>query len=88
MDRLKRLRSVPDNQRSEETRQLARAIRDLPATPNNRQPAASLAGLSTEGNYGRETLQEVTTTLADSLREPPLPPNPQGRVAIPYVTLA
>jgi peroxiredoxin len=32
-----------------------------------------LAGLSTEGDFGHSTLQEVATTLADTLRERPVP---------------
>jgi peroxiredoxin len=33
----------------------------------------NLAGLSTEGDFGHDTLQEVATTLADTLRERPVP---------------
>jgi peroxiredoxin len=32
-----------------------------------------LAGLSTEGDFGHDTLQEVATTLAETLRERPVP---------------
>src|SRR5208282_229330 len=47
----------------------------------------ALANLSTEGDFGRDTLQEVTTTLATALREQP----PAGKVGEPdsaYVELA
>ena len=33
----------------------------------------NLAGLSTEGDFGHDTLQEVATTLAETLRERPVP---------------
>ena len=49
--------------------------------------ANSLANLSTEGDFGRETLQEVTTTLADALREHPVPEE-KGHPAAPYIELA
>ena len=49
--------------------------------------ANSLANLSTEGDFGRETLQEVTTTLADALRENPVPEE-KGQPAAPYIELA
>src|SRR5205807_5549607 len=35
--------------------------------------AVGLAGLSTEGDFGHDTLQEVATTLAETLRERPVP---------------
>ena len=35
--------------------------------------ALHLASLSTEGDFGRETLQEVANTLTDALREKPQP---------------
>jgi hypothetical protein len=35
--------------------------------------ANGLASLSTEGDFGHDTLQEVATTLAGALREYPLP---------------
>jgi peroxiredoxin len=40
--------------------------------PTKLKVAGTLALLSTEGDLGHETLQEVTTTLADALREQPL----------------
>src|SRR5204863_8157725 len=41
-----------------------------------------LAGRATEGDFGHDTLQEVTTTLADAIHEQP--PKEQG----PYTELA
>jgi len=42
--------------------------------------AVGLAGLSTEGDFGHDTLQEVATTLAVTLKERPLPwPEPKAR---------
>jgi peroxiredoxin len=46
-----------------------------------------LAGLSTEGDFGHDTLQEVAKTLADTLREKPVA-GKNGQPAGPYVELA
>jgi peroxiredoxin len=81
------LRKLADDVRAHMTRELALEIRPLPVTPNKLFLAYELATLSTEGDFGRDTLQEVTTTLADSLREHPLPPE-QGVPAGPYIELA
>src|SRR5688500_16675848 len=54
------LRKLPDDQRAVVTKQLALEIRGLPATSNIKVSFASnLANLATEGDFGRETLQEV-----------------------------
>ena len=50
--------------------------------------ALDLANLSTEGDFGRDTLQEVTTTLAAALRERPAPADKGGKPAGPYIALA
>lgn len=81
------LRSLPDDVRSHTTKQLALEIRELPAGANKLTLANSLANLSTEGDFGRDTLQEVTTTLADALREYPVP-GEKGQPAAPYMELA
>ena len=81
------LRSLPDDVRARTTKQLALQIRELPAGANKLTLANSLANLSTEGDFGRETLQEVTTTLADALREHPVPEE-KGHPAAPYIELA
>src|SRR5450631_134220 len=67
------LRGLPDNVRAGTTKELALRIRKLPATENKLRLAANLAGLSTEGDFGHDTLQEVATTLAATLRERPVP---------------
>jgi len=66
---------------------LALEIRKLPATPNKVRLANGLANLSTEGDFGHDTLQEVATTVADALREQPLQGKP-GQPPRPYVELA
>ncbi|MGB8771541.1 MAG: TlpA disulfide reductase family protein [Candidatus Korobacteraceae bacterium] len=81
------LRKLPDDVRATTTKELALQIRQLPATPNKLRLANALANLSTEGDFGHDTLQEVTTTLADALRQEPLPDD-HGQPAAPYVELA
>jgi peroxiredoxin len=72
-DQISHLRGLPDDVRARTTTQLAIDIRRLPVTPKKLQLANSLANLSTEGDFGRDALQEVATTLAEALREQPLP---------------
>ena len=81
------LRSLPDDVRARTTKQLALEIRGLPAGSHKLTLANGLANLSTEGDFGRDTLQEVTTTLADALREHPVPEE-KGQPAAPYMELA
>jgi peroxiredoxin len=81
------LRALPDDVRSRTTKQLALEIRKLPSTPNKLRLALGLAGLSTEGDFGHDTLQEVATTLEQALRENP-PPAGSGTPAYPYIELA
>ena len=87
LQQIKGLRQVPDNQRGHVTRELALEIRKLPPAMNKVRLATSLAHLATEGDFGHDTLQDVATTLADSLRETPLP-DVKGKPAHPYVELA
>ena len=75
VEQLHGLRRLDDMVRARTTKDLALQIRQLPVVPNKLKLAAALAGLSTEGDFGRDTLQEVTTTLAMALREQP----PAGR---------
>lgn len=63
------LRSLPDDTRAVTTRQLATEIQRLPAGANKLMLAMSLSGLSTEGDFGRDTLQAAATTLAGAIRE-------------------
>lgn len=72
-DQIHGLRSLPDDVRAETTRNLALKIRQLPATENKLRLAFGLANLSTEGDFGHGTLQEVATTLAETLKARPLP---------------
>jgi peroxiredoxin len=98
-DQIHGLRGLPDDVRARTTEDLALQIRKLPATENKLHLAVNLAGLSTEGDFGHDTLQEVTTTLAETLRQHPVPwakpddssagGNPTARTpAYPYVELA
>src|SRR5580692_11552653 len=72
-DQIHGLRALPDDVRAGTTKDLALKIRKLSATENKLRLAVGLAGLSTEGDFGHDTLQEVTTTLAETLRERPVP---------------
>jgi peroxiredoxin len=81
------LRALPDDVRAKTTKDLALKIRQLPVVPNKLKLANHLADLSTEGDFGRDTLQEVTTTLAEALREQPAPAE-KGQPAEPYMELA
>ena len=86
-DQLRGLRKVPDDARGAVTRKLAAEIRGLPAGPNKLLLAEGLANLATEGDFGLQTLQDVAATLAETLRERPLP-DENGGPAMPYRTLA
>jgi peroxiredoxin len=66
------LRGLPDDVRAGTTKDLAVKIRKLPATENKLRLAVWLAGRSTEGDFGHDTLQEVAMTLAETLKEHPL----------------
>jgi peroxiredoxin len=81
------LRSLPDDVRARTTKQLALQIRQLPASPNKLVLALGLANLSTEGDFGRDTLQEVTTTLAGAVGEQSPTPN-ANQPSSAYVELA
>jgi peroxiredoxin len=87
VQQLHRLRQLPDEERARLTKDLALAIRRLPASSNKLTLANMLANLSTEGDFGHDTLQEVATTLAAALREEP-PRGSASQPAEPYVELA
>jgi len=70
---IKNLRSVPDNQRPAVTTQIANDIRTLPAGMSKVKLADSLSHLVTEGDPGLATLQAVGDTLAQALKETPVP---------------
>jgi len=86
-EQIRGLRSLPDDVRARTTKNLAMEIRQLPIAPNKLRLANDLANLSTEGDFGRDTLQEVATTLAAALREQPVQAK-QGQPPRPYVELA
>ena len=78
-DQIRGLRGLTDDVRSQTTKDVALKIRKLPVSENKQRLALWLAERSTEGDFGHDTLQEVTTTLAESLRERPLPwPKPEA----------
>jgi peroxiredoxin len=96
-DEIHGLRGLADDVRAGTTKDLALKIRKLPASENKLRLAVGLAGLSTEGDFGHSTLQEVATTLADTLRERPVAwaePDAGGGAratrapAYPYIELA
>ena len=86
VEQLRGLRKLDDAVRAHSTKDLALQIRALPVVPNKLKLAVALANLSTEGDFGRDTLQEVTTTLASAVREQP-PAGKPGEPADPYVEL-
>ena len=87
VEQLHGLRKLDDTVRVRTTKDLALQIRALPVVPNKLRLAGALANLSTEGDFGKDTLQEVTTTLASALREQP-PAGKLGEPDSPYVELA
>jgi len=87
VQQLRGLRQVPDDQRAQVTKDLALAIRRLPASAHKLSLANGLANLSTEGDFAHDTLQEVAATLAAALGERPLLEE-NGQTAISYIELA
>lgn len=70
-DQIKSLRSLPDDVRAKTTKDIALEIRALPASTNKLKLAVYLASRATEGDFGHDTLQEVTTTLAEAVQQAP-----------------
>ena len=87
VESIKHLRDVPDDKRPQVTRDLAQQIRQLPANDNRVELATALASLSTEGDFGKDTLQAVANTLAETLRQHPAAEE-KGQPAYPYLALA
>jgi peroxiredoxin len=81
------LRGLPDDVRARTTKDLALRIRELPSNSDRLSLASSLTNLSTEGDFGSDTLQQVATTLAEALRQYPMRPNKDGP-ADAYIMLA
>jgi peroxiredoxin len=88
VDQIHGLRQLDDTTRAAVTKDLALRIRALPAVPHKLILAMSLANLSTEGDFGSDTLQEVTTTLDQALRQLPPPHMHDGSPNIEFVELA
>ncbi len=87
-NQIKSLRSLPDDVRAKTTKDIALEIRALPASSPGKLPLAEyLASRATEGDFGHQTLQEVTTTLSEALQQQP-PPEKDGQPAGGYVALA
>src|ERR1700692_3788971 len=83
-DQIHGLRALADDFRAGATKDLALKIRKLPGTDTTLRLAVNLAGLSTEGDFGHDTLQEVATTLAETLRERPGPWGKPGEEKKPH----
>ena len=75
-DQIKSLRSLPDDVRAKTTKDIALEIRALPASMGKLRLAVYLANRATEGDFGHDTLQEVTTTLAQAVEQAPPEDNP------------
>jgi peroxiredoxin len=82
------LRQLPDATRGAQTAKVAVEIRALPASLRKVQLANGLAHLATEGDPGRDNLQEVTTTLGQSLSEFAVPPAKDNKPSSAYMELA
>jgi len=84
---LKGLRAQPEDKRPAATLKLAQQIASLPPGIDKVRFANGLAGLSTEGDAGHDTLQAVADTLSKALAETPVPAKgPQAPSA--YMELA
>ncbi|HVB87759.1 MAG TPA: TlpA disulfide reductase family protein [Candidatus Dormibacteraeota bacterium] len=81
------LRSLADDIRPRATRMLAAQIHALRPSANKVTLAYELANLSTEGDQGQDTIQDVATTLAEALRQHP-EPDANGTPAEQYLELA
>jgi peroxiredoxin len=68
-EKIGKLRSLEDSVRGNTQRELALRIRALPSSPNKLRLALGLASRATEGDFGSDNLQEVTTTLAKAIGE-------------------
>ncbi len=82
------LRQLPDATRGPQTGKIAIEIRALPASLRKVQLANGLAHLATEGDPGRDNLQEVATTLGQALADFQLPPSKDGKPSSAHMELA
>ena len=85
-DKIKTLRSLDDTTRARVTRELATAITAVP-TKDRLPLASSLTNLSTEGDFGRETLDAVARMLESALQAYP-PTSTKSGPAADYFKLA
>lgn len=87
ISQIRQLRKLPDDERATVTKQLAMDIRRLPDDASKLDLAVGLAGLTTEGDFGKDTLHEVGATLAQALQKQPQPAE-NGEPAQAYMELA
>ena len=73
--RIHKLRSLADDVRAVETKNLALKIRTLPNHNDELNLALSLSSLATEGDFGRDTLREVAGSISDAIRKLTNPPD-------------
>jgi peroxiredoxin len=85
---LRGLRSLPDETRAAATRQLATEIQGLTPGANKLMLALNLSGLSTEGDFGRDTLQAVAAALARAIHEQKKAGTGEKQLASAYSELA
>lgn len=85
---IRQLRSISDSDRGAATKNLALKIRELPAGKDKFDLALGLASRATEGDFGADNLQAVTTTLEGVLRETPPAPEKNGDPSYAYTELA
>ncbi|MES1147145.1 MAG: TlpA disulfide reductase family protein, partial [bacterium] len=78
----KKLRSMDDDARAKATLSLAQRIRKLPDGDEKLALALGLASRATEGDCGRETLQEVTNALVDGVDGVAPGPNSEAAVSV------
>ena len=90
MAEMKTLRSSPDSDRGAKTSAIAAKIAALPGGSNKLRLASGLSNLSTEGDFGHQSLQDVADTLTLALTQSPVAPaaNKADRPAPPYLELA
>jgi len=88
VEQIRGLRKLDDTVRIRTTKDLALQIRQLPAGANKLRLAEGLSNLSTEGDFGHDTLQEVATTLETALHEQQPGPDKAGEPNSGYQELA
>lgn len=68
-DRIRQLRSLPDDEWTRTVADLAKKLQDLPASPGKTALIGGLSNLVTEGDAGHDTLQAVAAMMAQLVRE-------------------